>query len=170
MKKDFIILNVQPNITKTKTFNLSLVCKTNSIVKNNLCFRMNCFDKTLVKEITKTNKIRTKEFSTIVGTKPKHLEKIILFETMIYGFDINDLDIKYEGFIKDNIALILDNINTLYLNFNLKYNSDIKPNVLSIFRILDSLKIIKANNLIIFEDTLLEEFYPEVFELEGVLR
>ena len=101
---------------------------------------------------------------------PKYQENIIIFETDIYGFDINNLDIKYNGFIKDNIMLILDNINKLFFNFNLKYGSTIKPTVFSIFRILDSLKIIKADKIEIFYDTELEEFYPEVFEIEGVSR
>ena len=101
---------------------------------------------------------------------PKYQENIIIFETDIYGFDINNLDIKYDGFIKDNIMLILDNINKLFFNFNLKYGSTIKPTVFSIFRILDSLKIIKADKIEIFYNTELEEFYPEVFEIECVSR
>ena len=83
---------------------------------------------------------------------------------------LTNLDIKYNGFIKDNIMLILDNINKLFFNFNLKYGSTIKPTVFSIFRILDSLKIIKADKIEIFYDTELEEFYPEVFEIECVSR
>ena len=60
--------------------------------------------------------------------------------------------------------------NIPFFNFNLKYGSAIKPTVFSIFRILDSLKIIKADKIEIFYNTELEEFYPEVFEIECVSR
>ena len=169
MNKVFEILNTQPNITKTKVFTIDLIFKT-SVIKKNIDVKINCFDNKQVKQLSVLNNKRTKETRLSISSMPKYQENIIIFETDIYGFDINNLDIKYDGFIKDNIMLILDNINKLFFNFNLKYGSEIKPTVFSIFRILDSLKIIKADKIEIFYDTELEEFYPEVFEIECVSR
>ena len=169
MNKVFEILNVQPNITKSKIFKVDLFLSTKKI-KTNISFCINFFEKKHSKILTTFNNKRTKDIKITTSTKPKYQGNIILFETDIYGFDINNLDLKYEGFIKNNISLILDNINKLFFNFNLQYSSEIKPSAFSIFRILDSLKIIKADSITIFDETQLEEFYPEVFEIEGVFR
>lgn len=169
MNKVFEILNVQPNITKSKVFKVDL-CLSTKKIKTDISFRINFFEKQKSKTFTTFNNKRTKNIQVTTYTKPKYQSNIILFETDIYGFDINNLDLKYEGFIKNNISLILDNINKLFFNFNLQYSSEIKPSAFSVFRILDSLKIIKADSITIFDETKLEEFYPEVFEIEGVFK
>ena len=169
MNKVFEILNVQPNITKSKIFKVDL-CLSTKIFKTDISFCVNFFEKKDSKILTTFNNKRTKDIKITTSTKPKYQGNIILFETDIYGFDINNLDLKYEGFIQNNISLILDNINKLFFNFNLQYSSEIKPSAFSVFRILDSLKIIKADSITIFDETKLEEFYPEVFEIEGVVR
>ena len=173
MNKVFEILNVQPNITKSKVFKVDL-CLTTKKIQTDSYFRVsfcvNFFEKKYSQILTTFNNKRTKNIKLTTSTKPKYQGNIILFETDIYGFDINNLDLKYEGFIKNNISLILDNINKLFFNFNLQYSSEIKPSAFSVFRILDSLKIIKADSITIFDETKLEEFYPEVFEIEGVVR
>ena len=169
MNKVFEILNVQPNITKSKIFKVDLHLSTKKI-KTDISFRINFFEKKHSKILTKFNNKRSKNIKITTSTKPKYQGSIILFETDIYGFDINNLDLKYEGFIQNNISLILDNINKLFFNFNLQYSSEIKPSTFSVFRILDSLKIIKADSITVFDETKLEEFYPEVFEIEGVFR
>lgn len=169
MNKIFEILNVQPNITKSKIFKVDL-CLSTKVFKTCIFFCVNFFEKKDSKILTTFNNKRTKDIKITTSTKPKYQGNIILFETDIYGFDINSLDLKYEGFIKNNISLILDNINKLFFNFNLQYSSEIKPSAFSVFRILDSLKIIKADSITIFDETKLEEFYPEVFEIEGVVR
>lgn len=169
MNKVFEILNVQPNITKSKIFKVDL-CLSTKVFKTGISFCVNFFEKKDSKILTTFNNKRTKDIKITTSTKPKYQGNVILFETDIYGFDINSLDLKYEGFIKNNISLILDNINKLFFNFNLQYSSEIKPSAFSVFRILDSLKIIKADSITIFDETKLEEFYPEVFEIEGVVR
>ena len=169
MNKVFEILNVQPNITKSKIFKVDL-CLSTKIFKTSISFCVNFFEKKDSKILTTFNNKRTKDIKITTSTKPKYQGNIILFETDIYGFDINNLDLKYGGFIQNNISLILDNINKLFFNFNLQYSSEIKPSAFSVFRILDSLKIIKADSITIFDETKLEEFYPEVFEIEGVVR
>ena len=173
MNKVFEILNVQPSITKSKIFKVDLHLSTKKIEAYNdfhINFRINFFEKKHSKILTTFNNKRSKNIKITTSTKPKYHGSIILFETDIYGFDINNLDLKYEGFIQNNISLILDNINKLFFNFNLQYSSEIKPSAFSVFRILDSLKIIKADSITVFDETKLEEFYPEVFEIEGVFR
>ena len=170
IKKVFVILNKKPNVTKSKRFDISVKLQTKQIIKKCRLITLNAFEKVLSKKIATINNVRSCSVIVPIKTKIIETQRFVFFETNIYGFDVNNIDIKYEGFIKENIFYILDKINLLYDNFNSKNKTNIKPNTFSIFRILDSLKIVKADSIEIFSETNLEDFYPEVFEMESVSR
>ena len=166
MIKQINILKNENVKTKTKTVNTCLNLKVKTKIINSKV-NIICFNKKIQKKINNYSDIRQLDCSVNINTKEIQTSIITLFNTNIYGIEFEKIK-RYGTFVQENFDLILSKISLLYKNFNEKHSCQIVPNEFAILRILLALETINAKTIKVFNNTKLEDFYPEIFKVEVI--
>ena len=90
---------------------------------------------------------------------------------MVRIFNIKEIELsEYNDFIKEEIVDISKRTTMMFKFFNTKYKEKLSPTSFNTKKILEALQLINADNLSVFDDSELNDFYPAMGAFERLVN